>query len=78
MYETPLTQAPKRARKNSLNQQGRNLEEGTQSGGSLLPGMVRSAVGAIIGIHTWLGCNDHPGVKRIVRSLPVGLFEIAS
>ena len=39
-----------KARKNPLNYQGRNLEK-EQSGGSILPRMFRSAMGAIIDIH---------------------------
>ena len=47
LYYTPLTLAPQRARENSLNYQGRYLKRNVDWG-SLIPGMVRSATGAII------------------------------
>ena len=76
IYDTPLTQAPKRARENFLHWQGINLEE-EQSWGSILQGMARNAVGAIIDIvyinayrlkilNRWLGAGRLP--KRVQAS----------
>ena len=58
IYDTAQHKPPK-GQDNSLDQQGRNLEKECRvREGSLLPGMVRSAMGAIIDIHSIQAKHD--------------------
>ena len=52
MYETPPDPSPPEGKRKPPSSARKRSRGGTQSGGSLLQGMIRSAKGAIIGVHT--------------------------
>ena len=63
MYETPLTLAPPEGKRKLPSSARKRSRGGTQSGGSLLQGMIRSAKGAIIGIHTYINTYKHAYIQ---------------
>ena len=52
MYETPPDPSPPEGKRKLPSSARKRSRGGTQSGGSLLQGMIRSAKRAIIGVHT--------------------------